>query len=165
MDCQKATIIETDTHIIRVAEMNALLDWHILRGPAFWAQVYDKSDHTVSFQAVGAGKNSLPGVDKANNHLAGLVFGTMHETYGYVMEEAAKTLKDVRPLTEGTGDLLGPLLRSLARQRPDLAKRRSLAAALDSFSQTGMLLRGGMESVFGPDSLEIGICADNNKKD
>lgn len=157
--CSEGTIIETETHIFRIALMEANL-LHILRGPAWWVQVYHKIDSTLSFHAYGGGKNSLPGVDVLNNHLAGLVFGTMLETYGYVLNETAKSTEGVRPITDGTDSLIRPLLKSLQRTNPELADRRWLATLLDQFSRLGILMRGGLEAVTGPEGLEIGLCAD-----
>ncbi|WP_141725394.1 hypothetical protein [Micromonospora pallida] len=160
----RASILENDQYVVRYSLMSTS-DVHALDGEALWMQVYDKSDKTTTFMAVGGGRNNVPGLDKLNNRTAGLVFSTMHHTFGALMGAIAKSNTGVLELTNGVPGIAWSQSVQLLRDNPVLGTRRGLAAGFDVGSRVLAMVRQykGMNVVDVPgddDLVEISVTVD-----
>lgn len=161
----RGNIREDDRYVVRYALMSTS-ELHALDGEALWMQVYDKTDQTTTFMAVGGGRNNLWGIDKLNNRTAGLVFSTMHHTFGALMGTVAKSSNGVRELTDGVPGIAWSQSLQLLRDNPALGTRRGLAGGFDVLSRVvAMMRRGaGMHVIDSPDGdddlVEISVTVD-----
>ncbi|WBB79013.1 hypothetical protein O7606_22935 [Micromonospora sp. WMMD882] len=164
----RAAIRENTKYVMRYSLMSTS-DVHALDGEALWIQVYDKTDHTTTFLAVGGGRNNLWGIDKLNNRTAGLVFSTMHHTFGALMASFAKNSDSLRSLTNGVTGISWSQSAHLMRENPMLGSRRDIAGGFDVFSRLVALMRrgAGMHVVDSPDGdddlVEITVTVDDSK--
>ncbi|MEU4565872.1 hypothetical protein [Micromonospora sp. NPDC023956] len=161
----QGNIVENDLYVVRYSLMSTS-DVHALDGEALWMQVYDKRDKTTSFMAVGGGRNNVWGIDKLNNRTAGLVFSTMHHTFGALMGAFAKSNKNVPELTTGVTGIAWSQSLQLLRDNPALGIRRGLASGFDVGSRLMAMVRqgAGMNVVDSPggddDLVEISVTVD-----
>ncbi|BCL15123.1 hypothetical protein GCM10017556_28620 [Micromonospora sagamiensis] len=161
----RATILDGPRYTVRYSLMSTS-ELHALDGEALWMQVYDKTDHTTAFLAVGGGRDNLWGIDKLNNRTAGLVFSTMHHTFGALMGSVAKSSDGVRELTDGVPGIAWSQSLQLLRDNPALGTRRGLAGGFDVLSRVVALMRrgAGMNVVDSPDGdddlVEISVTVD-----
>ncbi|OZV80179.1 hypothetical protein CA850_15905 [Micromonospora echinospora] len=158
----QANVLESDLYVVRYSLMSTS-DVHALDGEALWMQVYDKSDKTTTFMAVGGGRNNVWGLDKLNNRTAGLVFSTMHHTFGALMGAFAKSNADVLKLTNGVTGIAWSQSLQLLRDNPALGIRRGLSSGFDVGSRLMAMIRqgAGMNVVDSPggddDLVEISV--------
>lgn len=142
-------LIANERFVVRYVMMNTS-ELHALDGRVLWMQAYDIENESTFFYSVGAGRHSIPFIDKVNNHTAGLVFSVMHRSLASMLHIADQ--QGVARITDGVSSFAWSKERLLADHDKALAARRALAASFDVFSRSIALARmvEGMDIVDVP---------------
>jgi hypothetical protein len=152
-------IASNSRFVVRYMVMSTT-DLHPLDGRVLWVLAYDKLAGTTMLYAVGAGRNSMPVLDRMNNHTAGHVFSTMHTSFAKALT-VAEAGGGMKRLTDGVADRNVSRELLLAEGDNALAARRAMALTFDMFSRMIALMR----RVGGTDIVDVPTTIDTTEQD